>query len=217
MSHAKCQKRIKKSATALTAKGARLIDHRRFTAALRYLNQALKLEPDNSRAPRFRGLVYRERRQFNRAKRDLIQAVNLNPDSSANHLFLGVFLVDRFASRWGLYHLEQALTLTADRYDGTENCAHLARLYAYHQLEEDIPARAVCRELLKVDPREPCHHCLHNWLTLRISCHAALQTDSQTRHLLAQPTFSGQCGDWPGLFCHFDAWRLISVYVIPQT
>lgn len=201
----------------LSEKGERLAtEQRRFTAALRYLNQALKLDPENAHAHRFRGLVYRERQQYNRAKRDLIAAVNLAPHSSASQLFLGVFLVDRNAHRWGLYHLEQALALETDRYVGTESAANLVRLYAYHHLGHDIEAREVCALLLADDPHEPCYQCLAEWLTLRIGCQEALETDSQTRQILATPRFSTRCGDWPGLYCRCEAWRVLSIYVLPD-
>lgn len=201
----------------LADKGGRLAaEQRRFTAALRYLNQALKLDPENAHAHRFRGLVYRERQQYTRAKRDLVAAVNLDPHSSASHLFLGVFLVDRSAYRWGLYHLEQSLVLETDRYVGTESAASLVRLYAYHRLGQDHQAREVCDQLLAGDPHEPCYQCLAEWLTLRIGCQDALTTDSQTRQILAGPRFSTRCGDWPGLYCRCEAWRVLSIYVLPD-
>lgn len=190
-------------------------EQRRFSAALRHLNRALKLEPQNARAHRFRGLVYRERQQFGRAKRDLIAAVNLDASSSANHLFLGVFLVDRKAYLWGVAHLEQALALETERYVNTNACANLVRLYAHHHLGDDVSAREICYTLIADEPQEPCYRCLYEWLTLRISCQEALRTDSCTQQILAAPRFSTHCGDWPGLLCRFEAWRVLDIYVLP--
>lgn len=203
------------TALELTDRGERLAtEQRRFSAALRQLTRALKLDPQNARAHRLRGLVYRERQQFGRAKRDLIAAVNLEPNSSANHLFLGVYLVDRQAYLWGIAHLEQALALESERYVGTKSCANLVQLYAYQHLGDDVAAREICSALIADEPREPCYRCLYEWLTLRIGCQEALRTDSGTRQILAAPRFSTRCGEWPGLLCRFEAWRVLSIYVL---
>ena len=216
MSKSKQQQRVEKSVQALTEKGAVLASRRRYTAALRYLNQALKLDPLFPRAYRIRGWVRRERQQGKHAKRDLIQAVELNPDNVLNHLFLGVFLVDQAKFKWGITHLNQVIE-RGDKRGGVAICAHVASAYAYLGLHRDATARQEFAQLIKIEPGNGCHYCMYDWLTLRLGCKLHRNTDRHLQALLAAPRSSVQCNYLPAQLCHIAAWQLLSRYVFPET
>jgi len=216
MSKSKQQRRVKKSAQALTEKGEMLVSRRRYTAALRYLNQALELAPLFPRAYRLRGLVYRERQQFGRAKRNLIQAVELDPDNVLNHLFLGVFLVDQARFKWGITHLAQVIE-RGDKRGGISVCAHIASAYAYLGLQREAAARQEFAQLIKIEPLNSCHYCMYDWLTLRLGCKLHRNADQHLQVLLAAPRSSAQCNYLPAQLCRIAAWHLLSMYVFPET
>jgi len=207
---------VEKSVQALTEKGEVLVSRRRYTAALRYLNQALKLDPLFPRAYRIRGWVRRERQQGKRAKRDLIQAVELDPDNVLNHLFLGVFLVDQARFKWGMTHLDQVIE-RGDNRGGIAICAYVARARAYLGLHRDAAARQEFAQLIKIEPFNGCHYCMYDWLTLRLGCKLHRNEDRQLQVLLAAPRSSAQCNYLPAQLCRIAAWQLLSMYVFPGT
>ena len=114
------------------AEGVKLVESRRFHDALKVFEEALRLDPNNARAHRGLGRVYRETKHYEKARVAYQSAIGVKPDYAVAHYELGKLQYQFLKDYEGAQRSFREVLKLDPGTDGGKAAKHLKASYVKH-------------------------------------------------------------------------------------